>query len=913
MGRADYFAPGDWNAICDVCGFKYKASELRLRWDGLWCCPEDWEIRHPQDFVRGVKDRQAIPWSRPAPADIFIDSSLGPTSVDPGALQASPPPPAPPSPPAVPPPPPPAPPAPPPPPPPPEPEPEPEPEPPPPVPPPPEEPPGNLAPIWTLAAPIYVDFIRGTAGAQSMSQYVSDPDGDPVTLSRQDTTLALQPGVAFSTGSGSYTYDGTDPGAPLSVSGEHLLADDAAPTSVVIARMSLTSAVGGTVLPFSFGHIFKKGDFPTGTTVTSNIPRFQWTTRATWGDGSIKHGVMAGHIDLTAGQPFVLELRRSLAGASQPSVSEATLISLIGGAATKLDHAAFGFSDLVPLLGVAAVNTGGSSWTWGRFRQWISGPEMSEFHYVTRPTADTKLLTWFFVRCFSSGKVEIETVAENAGFLAASPATRSYVPTLTVNGTVRYSNSAATLNHYHRARWAHINWFNTAHNPQITPKHDTLYMMASKLFPNYGYRAPTSAAFTQTFAGVAPQQTITPMGRGNHSTDMQDTGGQDDIGLLPSYEALFLSSGGNSVMYNCTVANAYMLGSYQMHYRDETTLLCPLPATYPDGWTDSGGSPLIPNGPNGPLVHEFGHAPAMGFLAYALTGRYYFAEEMTLPPIAMHFGGNYVYREREKGMWIGMVRTRAWTGCRTMGQAAAILPDADPMKAVFRTIFANNVVKMKGLFVTGTEASSTFKNNIGCVGLYSGSGDSVSPYEPGSGKWVDSPWMQHYFIQSLGYTSDMELGMDAAATQAHLDLRNFSYRHCIGLLGNGVASHCWRVAMTYTCFYGQDEHNPPAAWYPDWITIYNAMYTFYAYTHTTCLDSDTMLGSSGGAPASMVQGYWGYLLPAISYAVDHGGVGQLSETALTSFNRLYNASNFAPNAIGFNDKPTFGILPRSVV
>jgi len=80
MGRADYFKPGDWNAICDSCGYKYKASELRLRWDGFRVCPKDFELRHPQDLLRGVKDKQSTPWSRPEPADVFVDA---------GSVQAS--------------------------------------------------------------------------------------------------------------------------------------------------------------------------------------------------------------------------------------------------------------------------------------------------------------------------------------------------------------------------------------------------------------------------------------------------------------------------------------------------------------------------------------------------------------------------------------------------------------------------------------------------------------------------------------------------------------------------------------------------------------------------------------------------------------------------------------------------------
>ena len=63
---------GDWNAICDVCGFKYKASMLRKRLDGLMVCRKDFEHRHPQDLIKIPKDDQSVPWSRPEPTDVFL-------------------------------------------------------------------------------------------------------------------------------------------------------------------------------------------------------------------------------------------------------------------------------------------------------------------------------------------------------------------------------------------------------------------------------------------------------------------------------------------------------------------------------------------------------------------------------------------------------------------------------------------------------------------------------------------------------------------------------------------------------------------------------------------------------------------------------------------------------------------------
>ena len=68
----DYYADGDWNAICEVCGFKYKASMLKTRWDGVKTCWKCWEPRQPQDFVKGIKDDPSVPWSRDEGQDTFV-------------------------------------------------------------------------------------------------------------------------------------------------------------------------------------------------------------------------------------------------------------------------------------------------------------------------------------------------------------------------------------------------------------------------------------------------------------------------------------------------------------------------------------------------------------------------------------------------------------------------------------------------------------------------------------------------------------------------------------------------------------------------------------------------------------------------------------------------------------------------
>ena len=68
----NYYESGGWNLICDSCSIKYKASKAKQRWDGFIVCPNCYEQRHPQDFVRSRQDKITVPYIRRPPADIFI-------------------------------------------------------------------------------------------------------------------------------------------------------------------------------------------------------------------------------------------------------------------------------------------------------------------------------------------------------------------------------------------------------------------------------------------------------------------------------------------------------------------------------------------------------------------------------------------------------------------------------------------------------------------------------------------------------------------------------------------------------------------------------------------------------------------------------------------------------------------------
>ena len=70
------YVKGQWNAICDRCGFQRKSGDMRAEWNGLRVCSDCYEPRHPQDFKRARPDKQTVPWTRPAGEDNFITTPI---------------------------------------------------------------------------------------------------------------------------------------------------------------------------------------------------------------------------------------------------------------------------------------------------------------------------------------------------------------------------------------------------------------------------------------------------------------------------------------------------------------------------------------------------------------------------------------------------------------------------------------------------------------------------------------------------------------------------------------------------------------------------------------------------------------------------------------------------------------------
>ena len=79
MRRGHNLKLGYYNQICDRTGFKVKSDKTKKEWTHNIVRTKDWEERQPLDFLRAIRDHQAVANPRSESEDDFLD----PTESDP--------------------------------------------------------------------------------------------------------------------------------------------------------------------------------------------------------------------------------------------------------------------------------------------------------------------------------------------------------------------------------------------------------------------------------------------------------------------------------------------------------------------------------------------------------------------------------------------------------------------------------------------------------------------------------------------------------------------------------------------------------------------------------------------------------------------------------------------------------------
>ena len=324
------------------------------------------------------------------------------------------------------------------------------------------------------------------------------------------------------------------------------------------------------------------------------------------------------------------------------------------------------------------------------FQAWVSGPQMSSWIYRKPVGSDAHLVAWLEVRLFAGGAVEVLPWIENGFLRVAGPTSKAATYGFLLGGTPRFSAAIDLPNHCRTplvSGAALSYWLGV--DPQVTVKHDTAYMQATGLVPSYRATVPADAAAVKGLV-----TSYTPLQVGNHSPGMGMAGYHASIGLLPEWDVLYLTSTSPSA-YSGLIVNAYGAGRYGIHFRDETTQRPLRFSSYPNlvvgegsNISDSGASTTESYTPTAtgtvPAKWTLTHHPSLGFMAYLVTGRWYFMEETQFVATLNYLKNSNAPRLNAQGIFqssagANTTRGAAWA-IRSLAQAACATPDGDRLE-----------------------------------------------------------------------------------------------------------------------------------------------------------------------------------------------------------------------------------------
>jgi len=670
-------------------------------------------------------------------------------------------------------------------------------------------------------------------------------------------------------------------GAPVQAMGL-LPGGGAVPASVApLPTFKLTTAVAGTnTLPFTVGELLPDG--AACSTLTTNATSSQVIIQKTWNSGCAKHVIISGTQSLTQ--------------------NVATTISVQAGSGSGTALTCAG--DMVTANPTITVNLGTagsvslSSVISSPIRTWVSGPEMVDCHY--KATASSGLLVLFYVRLYKSGNVYARVAVEN-GWVDQDLGNLTYSPTVTIGSTVVYNPGSIT--HYHYTAWTVTGWTGT--DPQIIPTPDTAYMVSTKLIPNYFMDTPTATRLNSLY------QTYTYDTIGDGEAYEPNTAAQFQIGLLPGWEALYITSLGDSRAYKALLANASQEYSFPIVFRGHADNdLMVRPSQFPttncpgsSGGSNDGCGFSTPTSSTA-LTWDVCHSSGGGYVAYIVSGEYFFAELLQAKAATAYLGdGSGLGSGTSRSVFHTAVRCPTWE-MRTMALEAAIMPTSDAVTADIQTRLAT------AASISATQVSASGQNNLGILyeyDLFQGG----PPHCHGSAGFeaTCSLFMEFFMAQVFGFVSDIE-PMSAANLVNWNIARDYMAKIPVNLLGSlSGTDFCYSWAagtFDYTYNATQDLSSVTD---PNFAANFGAVYNLTQLT-TGQFCTNTLQGSSGSDPANGATTYWANLLPAVSLAVDHGTTGMQA-----GLNRLTGASNYSSfrNATGSNsfaDSPQFGIQPR---
>ncbi len=662
-----------------------------------------------------------------------------------------------------------------------------------------------------------------------------------------------------------------------------------APQGAVTSIVLENTGPAQRMVPLSFGQVFAPGDVGADDGLAGKLDdgtplALQLDVKARHPDGSLRHAIISAIVPaLAPNQQLRLTLVKAAPATPAPAPGPAALL--------KQDfHAAVS----VTIDGHLYKASADALLREGKITSWLSGPIAQEW-LLAAPLSDANgkphphLAARFAIRAYG-GRARVDVSVDNDWAYEPGPQNFTYNARITVGGKTVWEQ--ADLTHFHHARWRQVAWWGEA--PQVHLRHDSAYLIASRALPNYDQQVDISEATLAGYQRDWSGAKTAPMGVGLANPYMPTTGGRPDLGLLPGWGASYLLSMDRRAK-EVTLKTADLAGSWSAHYRDRATGRPISLADYPYmtilGQRADTLNPATkkleafppcatPTACNTPNKHDAAHQPAFAYLPYLVTGDYYYLEELQFWAMWNSFSHNPAYREAGRGLVkADQVRGQAWS-LRTLGEAAYITPDADPLKADLRHILDANLD-----WYNSNYSANPQTNRLGIL-----THGYALGYEEATGM---APWMDDFFTSAIGHVA--ELGFPKAKT-----LLDWKITFPIARIqGDGA---CWITAAPYGLKVRDNARAP----------IYTTISQVWTASNSAGVAQlpcggpemattlKLKIGEMSGYSSSTT-GYPSILQAALAYAADTGGAGGAAAWS------TFTARTVKPN---YGTGAQFAIVPR---
>ena len=641
-------------------------------------------------------------------------------------------------------------------------------------------------------------------------------------------------------------------------------------TAGVVTNLILKEMDGVTTTnyPLTFGHVFKKGDVHNSVQMSLNGQQLQtqFDIKRHWDDGSVKHGVISVIIPkITANQTYTLLIETgddtnnygALKLSEIQAINAESQISLTGLTGS-------GYSGNLTASLRDSLNNASN------LEYWLQGPICTEV--IVKQKLNNSLNTEWEARYYPTTTfgVRISNAMENVE--ANYRGNINYAVNI-VTGTNSLSSvySKPSFQHNESSRWRKVLWIGNA-PPEVEIHFNLPYFISTGSIMNYDTNLKVPESIIANEYSRWKQTNHDIMGNGIVNFYFPQTGGRQEIGILPTWTARYLLTMDNR-MREIMLNSAEMVSGCEIHYRESDSAMSfyGLPisiddrpgvrttAYYASNSTYRPGTlPSAIGATSTPWTVDRAHQGSFAYIPYLITGEKYFLTEMyywacwNLSQSA--FDSNWG-RDYSAGIIRDQVRGEAWA-IRNIADAAAFTPDSSPLKNYLIEKVNNNIT-------TWMTEKNRYPLNYWGIDTGAATEGMVSTVQD-----VTSPWMEDFMLLSL----------------AHLQELGFQTKQIID----------WYGSFAINRF-----HNPDFNWYNGPAYRFPAKYTNGSYPKTWA-EANAAFSSQ---PNSFVTDDYPYSYRFISLA---------ALSCLTNYPNGQEAYDWLKSKVNnqetLNDDPTWAII-----